>query len=205
MAILVPWDVYKIKMVETYPKCKLLGITKCSELRETLRDIYKTTDFYSYVDIIKKSKIIHGWDLQIILYRQILRCLPTRRLRISTPRFGRAWWSSGQLCTRRQVCQPQQVHERVLTLGSGTHASCASTAMWQVWRKNSVSAAAERLMAKSRERKKITPPFIINLQGLKRDDTYLKYQEAWSLTRSSPSGNTHLLHPEFQDTISLSP
>lgn len=46
------------------------------------------------------------------------------------------------------------------------------------------------------------PPFIINLLSLKRDGKYLKYQEAWSLTRSSPSGNTHLIRPKFQNITS---
>ena len=49
------------------------------------------------------------------------------------------------------------------------------------------------------------PPFIINLLSLKRDGKYLKYQEAWSLTRSSPSGNTHLICPKFQNITSPGP
>lgn len=52
---------------------------------------------------------------------------------------------------------------------------------------------------------KIPPPFIINLLSLKRDGKYLEYQEAWSLTKSSPSGNTRLIRPKFQNITSLGP
>lgn len=55
------------------PKHELSGITECLELKETLKDIYGKERglIYGYNQV---TKIIHGCDLKIILYSQILRC-----------------------------------------------------------------------------------------------------------------------------------